>query len=80
MPAKLLSPIVFHNRKAMAPSLEVDVLVAAPDLEPQELATSALAFLNVLDSLEALISRKVRRAKTEHIVTMDAKSKSLQRL
>jgi len=74
------SSIAFHNRKAMAPSLEVDVLVSAPDLEPQELATSALAFLNVLDSLESLISRKVRRAKSEHIAAMDAKSKSLQKL
>ena len=39
---------------------------------------AALAFLNVLDSLEALIEDKVRRAKSEHIAA--SAFKSLQKL
>jgi len=59
----VMSSIAFNNKRAVEPSVEIDTLVAAPDLDDAMLATSTLSFLNVVDNLETAISMAIDRAK-----------------
>ena len=74
----VMKSIQDHNKRVIEPSYEIDVLVAEPDLNDDIIQTSTLSFLNILNTLNKIISKKNKFAKKNFILKMNNKSTHLQ--